>query len=192
MAHKVWWPRRYNLSAHKAACHRKVQDCLWASDSPPTTWVWGWSFLCDGGSGTHWDTLKQLDLVSNHMLASRRKVVLLGLVSKEDLFSGLRTLSACCLLPDSRPCGGSQACCGLPYTSTVTVLHGKITTPRVPLTASSWAKPAEDTGSDSARQSLCVPTDDGTALPTISSWSSRAWLRAQACDHSWVNCIAAF
>lgn len=95
--------------------------------------------------------LKQLDLISNHMLTSRWKVVLLGLVEKrgfvlwsEDTF--------CMLLPDSRPCGSSQACCGLPYTSTVAVMQGKITTPRVPLTTGSWAKPAEDTGSEYAHK----------------------------------------
>lgn len=31
---------------------------------------------------THWDTLKQPDLISNHMLASRRKAVPLSLVEQ--------------------------------------------------------------------------------------------------------------
>lgn len=45
-----------------------------------------------------------------------------------------------------------MAMSGLPYTATVAVLHGKYTTPRVPLTTSCWARPVEDTGSDYAHK----------------------------------------
>lgn len=82
-----------------------------------------------------------------------------------------------------------MAMSGLPYTATVAVMHGKYTTPRVPLTTSCWARPVEDTGSDYAHKVTLQGSP--VHLQMGDSWRHSV-AESSDCNHPWVSHIPAF